>query len=263
MYLRSVNRIVITLFFISGLLTAAMGQTLQTNLGYALGLPTGDMGKQMDPLHGFHIEVTYGKKESRFSAGIGFQMGWYGRYRRDVEVSLDGLPVFDAPMVVQHHMAHLSAVLRYDLIEAGPIVPFAVFRPGWLFAGSRLEVRDPNRSGSAEGPINLFDETLHRDNAFAGGLGIGARVDLALLFGSLGKGHLFFEAEAGYQLGAELAYAFSEREGGSRGGAMEGEMADFDLIESDFHDLHRYRSVYSMISFRAGLTLRISPPRDE
>lgn len=253
--------IYLVLFLVSAHIAA--GQSFSTHVGYTLGLPSGEMGQQMDPLHGFNIEMTFARKESRFAAGLGFQMGWYDSYRRDVEVSIDGQPVFDAPMVVQHHMANLSLLLRYDLIEAGPIIPFATLRPGWLFVGTRLEVRDPNRTGGAEGPINLFDETLHRDNAFTAGLGVGARFDIALLFRGLGKDMFFMEAEAGYLLGPEVAYAFSERENGARGPVAEGAQTNVDRIETEFHNIHRYRSTYSMLSFKVGFTFRLSPPREE
>lgn len=242
---------------------SAVGQSLSTHLGYALGLAPGEMGQQMDPLHGFNVEMTFAGKESRFAAGLGFTMGWYDSYRRDVEVSIDGQPAFDAPMVVQHHMANLSAVLRYDLIEAGPIVPFATFRPGWLFVGTRLEVRDPNRSANGEGPINLLEESLHRDNAFAAGAAFGARFDLAVIFQGLGRNMLFLEAEAGYMIGPEVSYAFSERENGARGPAVAGALNGFERKESEFHDIHIYRSTYSMLSFRVGFTFRLAPSRDE
>lgn len=226
---------------------------------YALGLPFGKMGDNVDPLHCFHFEVGYGLRDSRLSFGLAVQTGRYDHFREDLEVDFGDGP-FTAPVIVNHRLSTLMLTARYNLVEAGPIVPYLSARFGGAFFSSALQVRDPNQDAGAEGSINLYEDNLHRSNLISGGLGLGARLDLYPLFRRMGRERLYLDAEAYCNLGPSSRMAFSLRNEGERE-AQAGEDGvaplPYELKQTELHDLEIYESPLQLIQFRIGAIFRI------
>lgn len=226
---------------------------------YALGLPFGKMGDNVDPLHNFHFEVGYGFRDSRLSFGLALQTGRYDRFRENLEVDFGDGP-FTAPVIVNHRFTTLMLTARYNLVEAGPVIPYLSARLGGAFFSSALQVRDPGQDAGAEGSINLYEENLHRSNLISGGIGCGARFDLYPLFRRMGRERLYLDAEMYYNVGPSSRMAFSLRHDGVRAG-QPSQPTDaplpYELKQTDLHDLEIYETPLHLIQFRIGAVFRI------
>ena len=247
-----------------GLRAQVHGQDVEFGLGYSGGIALGAMSNSMDAQHGFHVEGLLNPTNNPWSYGLGFSQSWYDNFREDVEFTFSSGAVIEAPMVVNHRISSFSALLRYDFIEDGPVLPYATVCLHWVLGRSVLAVRDPDSRNTGEGPINLYEETMHADNSFGASLALGSRFDIGLIFPRLGKSQFYFRAEVLCLLGPEFEFAFSERLRSGRGQPeADPATSDFEIIEGDLHNLRLYREPLSLLFFKAGVSWRIPLGRDQ
>lgn len=243
---------------ISALSTTVRAQHVDVALPYSYLIPVADLADNMEPVHSFHLDILYGLKNSRISFGLGYQVGRYDRFREDELIDIDNQTIL-APVIVNHTFSSLMAAGRYDLTEGGPLTPYITIRMGWGFLSSYLQVRDPNREEGSEGAINLFEDNLERSNTFLGGLGAGARFDLAHIFNRISREQLYFNGELSFIAGPAVDYSFSQRQNSVRYSVDISSPSDeYEVVEHSLHNTERYNTAVTMLSLKVGILWRMN-----
>jgi hypothetical protein len=233
----------------------AHAQYAGAGISYLYGMPFGKMAESMDPIHGVQLKLNYGFKHSRIEAGLSFSTGRYDRFSEDVDFVFPDGSSITAPMIVSHNLSAIGLSAQYRLVEAGPLQPFLIAGINLAISHTRLQVRDPDRNATGEGPLNLYDEGLHRDLVPTGSLGAGLRADVGQLFRALSRDQLFAEATLLYSAGPAFEHAYSPDESSARAaGSSDPGSGNFEITQGELHSLHIYESSFSMLSFSLGLS---------
>ncbi|MFN2423714.1 MAG: hypothetical protein ABR572_08050 [Cryomorphaceae bacterium] len=232
-------------------------QVFDFGASYAMNVPLGEMGQSMDNIHSFHFEGTAQFDRMPVAIGLGFQLGRYDRHKSDIDFEIEENAFIRAPLIVNHRYTMISIPVRYTFLPPGPVVPYAIVRASLGLFSSNAQVRDPDVDQGTEGIVNLFEENLHSYGTFVLTAGVGARLDLADIFGRFNHNRFFIDVEVAYLAGGPTSFAFSAREGSTRSGeGVDPEEAGYELIDHGYHTTEKFTERLSMLSLRVGAVYR-------
>ena len=171
--------------------------------GYSMAIPRGKMNEYINLAHSLTVQGNYRMPFAK-QLWAGAQLG-YGVYATKAErqtYSFSNGSVTETNVNFSSNIFNGHAVIGYDFIKTGKIVPYITAKAGISNFFTRVYIEDPH---DPDGCRPLENKNLFGDVTFSGGAGIGARLDGEKMFKSR-RNNWAIDISVNYLTGGTLDY---------------------------------------------------------
>ncbi len=231
-------------------------------MDYGFTLPTGGMKPYIKYGNGFNLSFLSEAPSKRIATGLEFNYINYGHSKTEQEYTFDDGTVAPMNVIVNNSVFNLMAMTRLYLVVDGPVRPYATFRAGYTWFGTRLNIVDPDDTDSCE-PVE--SNRLSHDGTFAYSAGGGVRIDAAWIFKKIEKGYVYIDISSNILQGGRVNYMNEDApDPKSHSMSTRAKEVQAQFINKQTQVVHShhvgymYNSFVQMMDFRLGVSAKIS-----
>lgn len=146
---------------------------------YALLIPQGEMGENINPVHTISLSFLYTPKMfcQRLSVGTDLGFGNYAYVTKEQDLRFPDGSGIKTDVVYTSNVVNAALVLRANLTAKGKIIPYIEAKGGTISFFSNVYVADPEDQSSCK---PLESKNIIRDNTFFATYGGGVQLDVGV-----------------------------------------------------------------------------------
>lgn len=231
---------------------------------YSLGIPTQDMGKNIQPAHSFQAGILYQLPGDlkRLSVGLELGLGMYANQSIDQTFRFDSNTSTVLPVDYSSNVFNASIQMRLNLLSDKKfIIPYINAKGGVYNFFSMVYIGDPNDDGGCHA---LEQETLMNDHTMYWSAGGGLQIDPAIFSKQKQRGRLMIDISANTIHGGTISYINTKNLMDAQDISAQAEKPlNVQFINASTQSIHEhtvaqvYTSPLRMLEFRAGIIVKL------
>lgn len=231
------------------------------NGSYSMAIPRGKMNDYINLTHSFSGQGVYhlpALKQAWVGAQLGLGLYAHKRERQTYQFGNGSTTVTNVNFSSNVFNGH--AVIGYDLLKEGKVVPYLTARAGITNFFTRIYIEDPH---DIDGCRPLDSKNVFSDATFSAGAGIGFKLDGQKLFKSRGN-KWALDISVNYLAGGVLNYInvrHLQNDAPVNDNPKQEFMVKFINISTNEIHEHKVAEVYTsklkQLDIRAGVTYRL------
>lgn len=232
--------------------------------GYSLGIPQGDMGKNIPAAHSLQAGVLYKLPGvlKKLSVGIETGIGIYANKRIERTFQFDNNVAAVVPVNYSSNVFNVALQGRLDLVnESKIVIPYVQLKGGLYNFFSNIVIEDPNNPGSC---LALQRESIINDKTMYWSGGGGLQINPALFAKRKFLRNVSIDIGANIVRGGNLRYINTKNLMDAQpANDPEGKPLNVQFINVGTQQIHEHSvaqvhtSPLRMLEFRAGVVVRL------
>ncbi len=245
------TKILLSLFLSFAFVLPLLAQ-VELNMGYIYARPSEQMSQNFKGVHGFSLSGGYRIPKTPFMVGLDLNLGGYGRQSERQTYTFSDGSTTETNVNVSNNIFNLMLLGRIYYPNSSMIQPYIQLRGGISNFFTNLTIEDPE---DVDGCAPLESDILKSSTNFAGGVGIGTKINLGKIFSSADRFSIDFSAN--YTTGGQVSYMSLKR---STPQASPSSEVSADFINRHNQVVHKhhvgyvYRTPIRLIDWRLGVS---------
>ncbi|MFZ5999721.1 MAG: hypothetical protein ACOYW3_04375 [Bacteroidota bacterium] len=250
------------LFSALSVISPVMAQWIpELSTGYVYSSPIRGMKQTISRAHGVQLFAGLTNPSTRITYGLEFSYGGYASDKSEQEYQMDNGTFAPMSIVVNSGFMNLLGVTRLNLLTHGTVRPYALFKGGYSWYKTNLNIYDEDDYDQCE-PVE--SELLQKDGALIYSIGGGVQVNLSNLFRRAPRNFLYLDLQTSMTSGGRVTYMNSKAPStakplpdGTQASDLTAEFVNvYTQVRHPHHVGYVYSSFINMMDFRLGFTIK-------